>query len=335
MTPTQAMNAATAQDQLTPPPAPSGGPALALSLLAHALLVLALAWGVNWSRTDPMVSFSAEIWSPTVQEAAPAPPPPAPPAPPEPEAPKAAPVPPPPPAVLRQQAEQREADLALEKRRKEEKQKALAEQADKLAKEKAAKEKLAKEKAQKDKLEREKAEKDKTEQARKLKEKEQKERDKAKEEARKEQARKEAAEQDKLRQDQLRRMKAQLASASSASNAASTGTVANATGAPSAQGNAPRSAAPSSSYAGKIVQLIKDNTRYTDPNAGAWSVVVMVRTARDGRITEAKVITTSGNRAFDDAVLRGVQRMEFVPKDVDGRVPDVLLREGLEIKVTL
>lgn len=325
------MTAATARDPLTPPQAPSAGRALALSLLAHALLVLALAWGVKWSRTDPMVSFSAEIWSPTVQEAAPAPPPPPPPAPPEPEAPKA--PPPPPPSVLRQQAQQREADLALEKRRKEEKQKALTEQAEKLTKEKAAKEKQAREKAQKDKLEREKAEKDKAEQARKLKEKEQKDRDRAKEEARKEQARKEAAEQDKLRQDQLRRMKAQLASASSASTA--TSAVANATGGPNAQGSAPRSAAPSSSYAGKIVQLIKDNTRYTDPNAGAWSVVVMVRTERSGRITEAKVVTTSGNRAFDDAVLRGVQKMEFVPKDVDGRVPEVLLREGLEIKVTL
>ena len=64
-------------------------------------------------------------------------------------------------------------------------------------------------------------------------------------------------------------------------------------------------------------------------------MVVMVRTARDGRITEPKVITTSGNRAFDAAVLRGVQKMDLVPKDVDGRVPEVLLREGLEIKVTL
>jgi colicin import membrane protein len=64
-------------------------------------------------------------------------------------------------------------------------------------------------------------------------------------------------------------------------------------------------------------------------------VVVLVRTSPQGKITESRITSTSGNRAFDEAVLRGIQKMEFVPKDVDGRVPEVLLREGLEIKVTL
>ncbi|MCE2879433.1 MAG: TonB C-terminal domain-containing protein [Comamonadaceae bacterium] len=44
--------------------------------------------------------------------------------------------------------------------------------------------------------------------------------------------------------------------------------------------------------------------------------------------------TPSGKPAFDEAVLRGIQKMGTVPRDIDGRVPEVLLREGLEIKVT-
>jgi colicin import membrane protein len=304
------MNAAPAQD-LNPPAAASSGPALALSLLAHALLVLALAWGVNWSRTDPTVAFSAEIWAPVAERAAPAATAPEVSPKPTPPPPQEQPAPPPPPPPARVQQEARDADLALEKRRKE-KQK---------AEEKA--EKQAKEKAQKDKAEKERVEKDR-------KEKEDKQREKAKEEARKEQDRKEAAESEKRRQEQLRRIQGQ------ASSTTATGTP-GATGAPESKGTAQRSAAPSSSYGGKIVQLIKDNTKFTDPNSGRPSVVVLVRTSPQGKIDlkELKIISPSGNQAFDDAVLRGIQKMESVPKDIDGRVPEVLLREGLELKVTL
>lgn len=315
------MNAAPAQD-LNPPPAGRSGPALALSLLAHALLVLALAWGVNWSRTDPAVTFSAEIWAPSAEQAAPAAtapqasPDPQPPPPP----PQEQPAPPPPPAPpLRLQQEARDAELALEKRRKEQEKQKADERAEKQAKEKAQRDKAEKER--KDKAEKDKAEKER-------KDKEERQREKAKEEARKEQERKDAAETEKRRQEQLRRIQGQ------ASATTATGTP-GATGAPEAKGTAPRSAAPSASYAGKIVQLIKDNTKFTDPNSGQPSVVVLVRTSPQGKITESRITSTSGNRAFDDAVLRGIQKMEFVPKDVDGRVPEVLLREGLEIKVTL
>jgi type IV secretory pathway VirB10-like protein len=186
------MNAAPAQD-LNPPAAASSGPALALSLLAHALLVLALAWGVNWSRTDPTVAFSAEIWAPVAERAAPAATAPEASPKPTPPPPQERPAPPPPPPPARVQQEARDADLALEKRRKE-KQK---------AEEKA--EKQAKEKAQKDKAEKEKIEKDR-------KEKEDKQREKAKEEARKEEDRKEAAESEKRRQEQLRRIQGQASS---------------------------------------------------------------------------------------------------------------------------
>ena len=54
-----------------------------LALLAHALLVVALAFGVHWKTSGDPVVFSAELWSAVPQVAAPAPveaaaPPPAP-----------------------------------------------------------------------------------------------------------------------------------------------------------------------------------------------------------------------------------------------------------------
>lgn len=290
---------------LAPPIDTGGASAMALSLAAHVLLALALAWGVRWTQSDPQVAFSAELWSPTIQQAAPAaaePPPP--------PAPELKPPPPPPPAA--REPKRTDADIALEKKRKEEERRKAEALKAKAEKERAQKERAEKEKAEKEKLAREKARKE--EQARLAKEKELA---KAREEARK-QAAAQAA-QEKLRQEQLQRIQG----------------LAGATGGPQAKGTALRSAAPSSSYAGKIIEAIKNNTTFTDPSAGQPSVVVLVKTSPSGQILSRRVLTPSGNKAWDDAVLRAVDKMESVPRDVDGRIPEVLLREGLELKVTL
>lgn len=301
------MQPATVDDHLSlaPPSEPGAGRAVGVSLGAHLLLALALAWGVSWTQSDPQVAFNAELWSPTAQQAAPAaaePPPPPPP--PEPQA---RPTPPPPPAA--REPEQTQADIAIEKKRKleEERKKteALKAKAEKERTEKAEKEKLAKEKARKE------------EEARKLKEQKEREQAKAKEQARKE-ASAQAA-QEKIRQDQLQRIQG----------------LAGATGSPDARGTALRSAAPSSSYAGKIIEQIRNNTTFTDASAGRPSVVVLVKTSPSGQILSRRVVTSSGNKAWDEAVLRAVDKMGSVPRDVDGRIPEVLLQDGLEIKVTL
>jgi colicin import membrane protein len=54
-------------------PPPEGGlvRAMGIALLAHALLVLAFSLGLQWKREDDSLSVEAEIWSPTVQQAAP------------------------------------------------------------------------------------------------------------------------------------------------------------------------------------------------------------------------------------------------------------------------
>jgi len=76
-----------------------------MSVIAHAVLIAALVWGVHW-KTDSSEGVTAELWSAVPQFAAPAPttPPPqpqpqTPPPPPAPVPPPPAPVPPPPPVA--------------------------------------------------------------------------------------------------------------------------------------------------------------------------------------------------------------------------------------------
>ena len=47
---------------LRPPEAAGMGRGLALALLAHGLLILALTYGLNW-RSDNSAAFEAELWS--------------------------------------------------------------------------------------------------------------------------------------------------------------------------------------------------------------------------------------------------------------------------------
>jgi colicin import membrane protein len=70
---------ATAQRLEFSPHQPEGmGRSLALALLAHALLVAALTWGVSWHREAVTTTVAAELWAEVPQAAAPAPPPPEP-----------------------------------------------------------------------------------------------------------------------------------------------------------------------------------------------------------------------------------------------------------------
>jgi colicin import membrane protein len=111
--------------------------------------------------------------------------------------------------------------------------------------------------------------------------------------------------------------------------------LAGATGSPEAKGTDLRASVPSASYAGKIIEQIRENTTFTDAISGRPWVVVMVHPTPSGRIWNRYVVSSSGNTAWNAAVLRAVDKMANVPRDNDGRIPDVLLEEGLEIKVTL
>jgi len=110
---------------------------------------------------------------------------------------------------------------------------------------------------------------------------------------------------EKLRQDTLKRIQGQ----------------AGATGGPTATGSAARDAGPSASYAGRIIAKVKPNIVLTETVAGSPRAEVEVRAAPDGTIIGRRLVKSSGNKDWDDAVLRAIDRTEILPRDTDGRVP--------------
>jgi colicin import membrane protein len=145
--------------------------AITLAVLAHAVLVVALTWGVNWKSSSDQPAVEAELWAAVPQQAAPRaaepPPPPAPEPTPEPQ-PAPAPPPPPPPAPRQAEPDTRDADIALQKQKKREEelkkkreQELEQDKKDKERRERLEQEKkerqLAQKKAEREKAEREKA----------------------------------------------------------------------------------------------------------------------------------------------------------------------------------
>lgn len=98
--------------------------------------------------------------------------------------------------------------------------------------------------------------------------------------------------------------------------------LAGATGAPGATGSAMQSAGPSASYAGRIMARIKPNIVFPDRDAiaGNPATEVVVRLAPDGTIVGKRITRSSGIKAWDEAVLRALDKTEVLPRDVDGRV---------------
>lgn len=276
-----------------------------LALLVHALLIGALTWGVNWKRSDPDLSFEAELWSSVPQEAAPklveAPPAPPPPPPPPPPPEPVVKAPPPPPAP--------DVDIAIEreKKRKLELKKKEAE----LAKAKAELDRLKELQAKKDKAQKEQDElaKRKADEAKKL---EAKKADDKKQDARDAEKKKLAdAAAEKLRQDNIKRALG----------------LAGATGSADAKGSAQKASGPSASYGGKVRARVKPNIVFADDISGNPTAEVEVRSALDGSIISQRLIKSSGNKAWDDAVVKAIIRTETMPKDVDGRVPTPMILE--------
>jgi colicin import membrane protein len=129
------MNAAVARDPFMPRQPRGMGAGLGLALLAHALLIVALAFGVSWRSSEPE-GVQAELWSAVPQFEAPrAVTPPPTPAPPEPKRPepvaKAPPVrePAPDPQIAIEQAKREKAKLEQTEREKAEREKAKRDKA--------------------------------------------------------------------------------------------------------------------------------------------------------------------------------------------------------------
>jgi colicin import membrane protein len=294
---------AIAHNEFAPPPTGGFGKSLSFALFMHLLLLAALTWGIHWKTETQTLSASAELWSAVPAEAAPAANEPEP-TPPEPEKPpepvkkiEPQPEPKPTPTPPKANASEREAaDIALkkekEKKKLEEKKQAELEKKKKLEKEKLEKEK---EKAKE-------AEKKKKEEAHK----------KADAAAKaKEDAKKAAAEEKRaaaLRNENLKRMQG----------------MAGASGDENAKGTALKSSGPSANYAGRIRARIKPNITFTEDVVGNPRAEVEVRTSPDGTILSRKLLSSSGNKSWDDAVLKAIDKTAILPRDEDGRVPPVL-----------
>jgi colicin import membrane protein len=315
--------------EFAPPRPPGQLRSFGLAVLAHVLLLAALTWGVNWKRQTPTISADAELWAAVPKEAAPkvveAPPPPEP-----------APTPkfvakvtlPPPPPPLPVEAEMPKADIVLaqEKERKRQAQLKALERQEKLKKEKLEKEAAALEKK------------------RQLAE-----------------AKQEAQRAEALRQEQMKRTLAQ-SRATGATGVAGAAVspppvtptppvtpitpitpvtpvkpspapaiapvIPGATGAAGATGTAAQAAGPSASYGGRIVGRIRPNITFPGDVAGIIGnpgAEVEVRAAADGTILSRKLLKSSGIKAWDEAVLKAIDKTEILPRDIDGRVPSELV----------
>lgn len=101
--------------------------------------------------------------------------------------------------------------------------------------------------------------------------------------------------------------------------------LADASGAPSATGSALRSSGYSASYAGRIITRVKPNIVFTEDISNNPSAEVEVRTASDGTIVTRRLLQSSGNKGWDEAVLKALDKTEVLPRDIDGRVPSALI----------
>lgn len=282
------MNATADRLEFAPPPTPGLARALLLAIVAHALLMVALTAGLSWRREAELVSAEAELWSALPTEAAPKliePPPP------RPVPPVRGVESPPEPSVT-------DADIAIER----EKLRRLQD------KERAQKLKELQQQKQ-SKLELE-------------KKREQEKRDKEKKLAEdKRHAEQEAKRKETLvAQDRAKRLEAQRQE-----NIKRLTGLANATGSSGATGTATQSSGPSASYGAKLEARIRPNIVFSDEIAGNPRAVVLFNAAPDGTIVgKPRLKTPSGNKGWDDAVLRAVEKTESIPRDIDGRVPPLI-----------
>ena len=369
----------------TPPTEQGSGRALALALLVHGLLIIALTWGVTWhsEKNDPPVQ--AELWSAVPEPVAPitSPPEPPPPPPPVPEPVKplkpveaVKPVKPlPPPASNTREKATADADIAIDKKKKNEEreqdkrkesdkkaakekeeaqlkeakaQKEAVEKKAKLNKEEAKKLDLKKQKEEVAKRAEEQKRKDeqakqaeeqkrKDEEAKRLAE-EQKHKDeevkRAEEQKRKDEEVKRAEEQKrkdeeaKLEAKRLADEKREREERLKEQNNKFKQLAANSTG-PTVSNSSSKDSASSGLYNKKLKDRVKPNI-YTFPdsqlqavkgNPEAEVIVTCSVEGKNGKIKQVELSRSSGNKSWDDTVLKGVEKTGTLPLDENGNCP--------------
>jgi colicin import membrane protein len=271
--------------EFAPPAQPGMLRAFTLAVLAHLVLLAALTWGVNWKRQSAPVTAEAELWASVPQQAAPK-------AVEPPPAPVVA-TPPPPAPIKETPPPPKEPDIAVQREKPPPKKPV----------EKPVEEPVEKKPPPPKPLPKAEPEpvKPKVDPA-----------------AVKREAQKEAQ---RLAAEEAKQVEAQREA-----NVKRSMGLAGASGEPSATGSAQQSAGPSSGYGGRIKARVKPNLVFTSTVSGNPLVSIEVRMAPDGTILgRPKVVKSSGNREWDEAVVRAFEKTEVLPRDTDGRVHSPLI----------
>ncbi|MFL6708569.1 MAG: cell envelope integrity protein TolA [Massilia sp.] len=303
------------------PPEPSRWPSIALAAAVHLGLLAFLFIGINWQNHEP-VTVEAEVWDMKTQAAAPPAPPPREIEAPEPE-PTPKPLPPPlPPKVVDETPAPKPPDIALEREKRKQEQKKLAD----AEREKDRREEARREEAREAKL---KEEQKKAEQLAARKEQEAAEKKaqaladkKAEEKA----AEKKLAE--KQKGEKLAKAKAEAADAAKlkALHDAEMKRMLSGVG---GTGEAAKSTAPRSDtgYLASIRTKVKGATSYSGDTdvPGNPTAEFRIEQLPSGDIISVKLIKSSGVGSFDDAVEKGIRKAEPLPKKKDGTVERTLV----------
>lgn len=97
------------------------------------------------------------------------------------------------------------------------------------------------------------------------------------------------------------------------------------TGATGPSGSDAQTSGPSASYLGKVAGAIKSNITFTDSQrssiAGNPGVEIDIRALPDGTLIDPVLVKSSGNKAWDDAVLAAIAKTTRIPRDENGRAP--------------
>lgn len=293
--------------------------AFGLAALFHLLLIALIAFGVHW-KSHPPEAVEAELWSPTVQRAAPRPTAPMERKQPQPE-PRPAPPPPPPTPVLepKPQPQVQQADIVLRQEREAALKKQQEQQAQLEKRLRDEKKKLAEEKQR---LAEQRAQQQQREQAQKLADKQREKAEKLQQEKLAQQKKLEAqqrlAEQKQKQQEQ---QQARLA-ASSRDDYMKHVLQQAGTGAATSTGTAAQTSGPSGTYAARIAGLVRENVTYPEINqiTGDPRVTILVNLAQDGAVLTAKIEHSSGVPSWDQAVLRAIERVGRFPPDSNGKI---------------
>ena len=78
-------------------------------------------------------------------------------------------------------------------------------------------------------------------------------------------------------------------------------------------------------YSQRVAQRIKPNIVFIEDIEGNPAAEVEVTPANDGKVIGVRLLKSSGNKVWDEAVLKAVIRTKSLPLDTNGTIPQFLI----------